>query len=412
MVGTRDLPLQGVDFGDERLDKWGGVYARNTMGKFLIGFVLVLCACSVAASSGPAEIQEAIDRAGAHWTAGENQLTGLDADVRRMLTGGLLLLDGSVKVDPGIRPSIPDGDIPVKFDWRDHGGSNWMTGVKHQGGCGSCAAFASVGALEARIRIALNDPALDVDLSEQHLFSCAGGDCPTGLYMGDAMDYMTTYGVPDEACLPYTAVDDNCDDTCSDWQDRVEKLDSWNLLWQYEVDEDTLKLHVLDAPVACYLEVYDDFFGYDSGVYEHVTGDFAGGHFVVIVGWDDALNCWICKNSWGETWGETGYFRILRGETQIGSWAMVQQYTAPLPPTPQPSPTPSCIHDGDVNGSDSLTPEDALLGFNIYLGLNPDPTEQEACSADCTGNDTVTPEDALCIFMHYVQGSCDCVDGF
>ncbi len=43
-------------------------------------------------------------------------------------------------------------------------------------------------------------------------------------------------------------------------------------------------------------------------------------HAVVCVGWgetihnNDILKYWIMKNSWGASWGENGYFRILRGK--------------------------------------------------------------------------------------------------
>ena len=69
-------------------------------------------------------------------------------------------------------------------------------------------------------------------------------------------------------------------------------------------------------------EVYHDFFNYKSGVYQHVTGDLAGGHAVKMVGWgitDDGVEYWICANSWGPEWGEKGFFRIKTGEGQIDS---------------------------------------------------------------------------------------------
>ena len=73
----------------------------------------------------------------------------------------------------------------------------------------------------------------------------------------------------------------------------------------------------------------------------------------------------------------------------------------------QPEP---CVHSGDVDGSETLTPEDALMSFEIYLGIEPNPAYWEQCAADCDGSESVTPSDALCIFQNYVSGSCDCVD--
>lgn len=33
-----------------------------------------------------------------------------------------------------------------------------------------------------------------------------------------------------------------------------------------------------------------------------------GGHAIVVVGYDDTRQVWICRNSWGPNWGDAGYF--------------------------------------------------------------------------------------------------------
>ena len=71
---------------------------------------------------------------------------------------------------------------------------------------------------------------------------------------------------------------------------------------------------------------------------------------------------------------------------------------------------PDCLHTGDVNDDGTLTPQDALQSFQIYLYIIPDPTSEQNCAADCNGNGSITPEDALCIYYHYLNGSCDCMD--
>ena len=71
------------------------------------------------------------------------------------------------------------------------------------------------------------------------------------------------------------------------------------------------------GPMMCVFEVYNDFFGYGTGVYSHVTGGLAGLHCVEVIGFDDLLRCWICKNSWGVGWGDAGFFKIAYGQCNI-----------------------------------------------------------------------------------------------
>ena len=67
--------------------------------------------------------------------------------------------------------------------------------------------------------------------------------------------------------------------------------------------------------------VYDDFGDYESGVYQNVTGSYLGGHAVKLIGWgetNEGVKYWIIANSWNETCGENGYFRILTGVNECG----------------------------------------------------------------------------------------------
>ena len=61
--------------------------------------------------------------------------------------------------------------------------------------------------------------------------------------------------------------------------------------------------------------VYEDFVNYKSGVYKHVSGSALGGHAVKIIGWGE--DHWLVMNSWNETWGDKGLFRIAYGECGI-----------------------------------------------------------------------------------------------
>ena len=58
---------------------------------------------------------------------------------------------------------------PASVDWRKKG--HVITGIKDQGVCGSCWAFAAIAALESARAIAGGDPD---DFSEQQLLDCGG----------------------------------------------------------------------------------------------------------------------------------------------------------------------------------------------------------------------------------------------
>jgi C1A family cysteine protease len=53
---------------------------------------------------------------------------------------------------------------------------------------------------------------------------------------------------------------------------------------------------------------------YKSGVYSYTSGKELGGHGVLLVGYNDAGQYFIVKNSWGPGWGEDGFFRIAYSE--------------------------------------------------------------------------------------------------
>jgi C1A family cysteine protease len=221
--------------------------------------------------------------------------------------------------------------LPSKFDWRNVSGVNWTTPIKNQSSCGSCVSFGTLASLEALLKIrTFKDSSKVIDLSEAHLLFCGGGSC-SGWHMNNACDYLQKNGVPDEACFPYRPTNMPCSDTCSDWQNRIDstKITSWN---NTKIVEEMKKNIVNNGPQITGMAVYQDFFSYSSGIYEYVTGSLRGYHCVCVVGYDDANECWICKNSWGTGWGEAdggerGWFRIKYGQCGIenvfGMWNMV-----------------------------------------------------------------------------------------
>ncbi|UCE19121.1 MAG: choice-of-anchor D domain-containing protein [Gemmatimonadota bacterium] len=269
-------------------------------------------------------IQKAIEEKGANWTAGMTDIFRLPPEKWKRRLGAL----DSVSEEklPQEKLLIRYSWQPEYFSWNDRDGQDWMTPITNQGDCGSCVAFGTMGTFEGQLNIYHDDPYLDMDLSEAHLFFCGDGLCDEGWYSNEAAQFLQESGVPDEACFPYTAGetgdDQLCEDTCPDWQDRAVKIACWG--WVGGDDgvrtPAEIKEQLLQGPLTTSMQVYDDFQAYEGGIYEHVYGEEPGGHCVCIVGWDDTTDppCWIVRNSWGTDWGERGYFRIRMGSNEVG----------------------------------------------------------------------------------------------
>jgi C1A family cysteine protease len=286
------------------------------MKKTIINFVALLLLMLIP-SPGLAldaiDINKAIRDKGANWVAGETKLS--PEEIKRRLMPVSFKKSG---LQAKTYRYSAQADIPAKFDWRNFNGHNYVTGVKDQGNCGSCWAFASTAALESRILITSHTPDTELDLSEQSLVSCDTGDLGCGGGWFDVvLAYLQSTGIPLESCLPYTSGDSGVTGTCggcSDWQQNTYRVTNFeNVATSVEAIKSAI---VQYGPLVTGFIVYTDFLYYTSGIYTHVTGDVEGGHAVAIVGYDDAEQAWIVKNSWGPDWGESGYFRIKAGTNE------------------------------------------------------------------------------------------------
>ena len=225
--------------------------------------------------------------------------------------------------------------LPSSLDWRDNGG-NFVTPVRDQGSCGSCWAFATTAALESYTLISGGTPGIDLDLSEQIMTSCSNaGNCAEGGYIDDASNFIRDTGVPLESCYPYISGDEGLDKPCSgaclNWRTATYNIPDWTYIANGSATASALKNGLYAyGPLIVSMYVYTDFFYYDSGVYSYAWGSYEGGHAVLLVGYDDVGEYFIVKNSWGESFGESGYFRIAYSEVEsivgFGAWTLGYGY--------------------------------------------------------------------------------------
>lgn len=78
---------------------------------------------------------------------------------------------------------------------------------------------------------------------------------------------------------------------------------------------DALTEAIKKQPIAVAFYVQADFFAYAGGVYNPENCDGQPNHGVLAVGFDlDAeIPFYRVKNSWGEVWGDKGFFSIAVG---------------------------------------------------------------------------------------------------
>jgi len=248
------------------------------------------------------------------WQAGINEVFAGKTlkEVKDMLISrDFFEMESSIPEKRGMNVSLPDAfHIDEKWPKCKHE-------IRNQARCGSCWAFAASEVLSDRFCIAGNDVGV---LSPQHLVACDTSDygCQGG-YLSNSWAFLQRTGIPTDACDPYTSGAGQvaaCLKKCADGSElKTYKAANYYLTGNAQKTMEDIQEH---GPVEAGFSVYQDFIQYKTGVYQHRSGGLLGGHAVKVVGWgkEGNLDYWIVANSWTNTWGEKGYFRIVRGRNE------------------------------------------------------------------------------------------------
>eukprot|EP00747_Dinoflagellata_sp_TGD_P210890 gnl/TRDRNA2_/TRDRNA2_84116_c0_seq4.p1 gnl/TRDRNA2_/TRDRNA2_84116_c0~~gnl/TRDRNA2_/TRDRNA2_84116_c0_seq4.p1 ORF type:complete len:331 (-),score=56.18 gnl/TRDRNA2_/TRDRNA2_84116_c0_seq4:131-1123(-) len=254
-------------------------------------------------------------------------------------------------------------DIPKAFNWCKHpDGKSYCTPMRNQHipqYCGSCWAHGAVSALTDRIKIARKGMGPDRQLSVQHILNCGGvGSCHggsvdgayqwmhsisktgTGIAYETENPYMACSSESTEGLCPagkWTCTPENIARTCSTFPPEgfCAGLDHYP---NATVDEygsisgvDAIKKEIFNrGPVSCGVDA-NPLRTYTGGI-ETTIGNSID-HVISIVGWGDDPKVggyWIVRNSWGEYWGEMGFFRAKFGALLLEdqcAWATLKDFT-------------------------------------------------------------------------------------
>lgn len=222
-------------------------------------------------------------------------------------------------------------ELPSTYDLREQGR---VTSVQNQGNTGSCWAFSSLASLESYI---LGKKGEYRDFSENNMknlitkyysdgFDLDAGDGGNSFI---AMAYLTRWSGPvNESEDPYN------ENSIYSPEGLIVQKHIQEVLVLPErtgsLDNDAIKRALMDSGAVFTTMYWNPLDYHDKNYAYRYTGSNDPNHAITIVGWNDSFDrnrfkqvppgdgAFIIKNSWGNTWGEDGYFYISYYDTKIG----------------------------------------------------------------------------------------------
>ena len=209
-------------------------------------------------------------------------------------------------------PATSVASLPDSVDWRSQGA---VTPVKNEGDCRDDWAFSSSGLAEDENFLYTGKL---VSLSEQQLLDCMPtASCDEGSPSLAIQYVITNDGIDTAASYPYTALEGSMckfnPTSIGATLAEITRIPPGN--------EQALQVAVAQQPISIVLNG-NWYASYTSGVAApNCAGPFAPDYRAALIvgyGTDGGTPYWIVKNSLGTAWGESGYFRILRGQNACG----------------------------------------------------------------------------------------------
>jgi cathepsin L len=250
------------------------------------------------------------NNAGSATVLGLTHLADLTNDEYKSIYLGMKV-DGTERLK-NASPFIVTEPLADTVNWVNKGA---VTGIKNQGQCGSCWSFSTTGSTEAAHFFATGNL---VGLSEQNLMDCSrsyGNQGCNGGEMDEAFRYIIANGgIDTEASYPYqTSTIYDCRYTVANRGATIKTFTD-----VMSGSESALQAAAMKTPVSVAIDAsHNSFQLYQSGVYyEPACSATVLDHGVLVVGYgtDNGSDYWVVKNSWGTSWGMSGYIWMSRNK--------------------------------------------------------------------------------------------------
>ena len=184
--------------------------------------------------------------------------------------------------------------------------------VYDQGQLGSCTANAGVAARVMLNKLTVNLSRLFQYFEERKIEGDISQD--GGAQMRDIGKAMQTYGICEESYFPYDITKFAVTPTNAAVTNALKyKIKSYISVATQDQIKQVLVLQ--QKPVLTGMDVYESFESAAVAKTGKVplpkkSEQLLGGHAVLIIGYNDDKKWFVCRNSWGASWGDHGYFYL------------------------------------------------------------------------------------------------------